>query len=241
MELKIKVPESLYEIPLSSYVEFLKVQENSNDEEFIAHKFLSIFLGIELKEVLKVRATDINRVVQKVATVLKQKPDFTKTFTLNGVEFGFHPDLENMTFGEYIDVESNIFSWENMHIALAVLYRPITKKFKDTYEIEEYKAKPEYAEFMKILPMGYALGVSVFFYRLEKELLQVMENYLVEGTKEMIMEGATVPRKFSARNGAGIIQSIDSVKTVLSILKKSRDYPYIRPSLFYFTKLKETA
>ena len=240
MELKIKIPTHLNEISLRNYVEFMRVQENSTDEELIAHKFLSIFLGLELKDLLKVRATDINRVVAKVSEIFKQKPEFSKTFSLNGLEFGFIPDLENMTFGEYIDIESNLYKWETMHNALAVLYRPITKRFKDTYEIEEYRALPEYAEFMKMLPLGHAMGVSVFFYHLEKELLQVMESYLVEANKEMTGED-TVATKFSTKSGAGTTQYIGSVKEALSILNELPNYPFIKPSHFYFTKLKETA
>jgi hypothetical protein len=36
MEVQIKVPTSLNEIPLKHYQDFLKVQRDSTDEEFVA-------------------------------------------------------------------------------------------------------------------------------------------------------------------------------------------------------------
>ena len=60
MRIEINVPSSISEIPLMNYQKFLKVQKNSNDEEFIAQKMIEIFCGIELKEVVKMKLNSIN-------------------------------------------------------------------------------------------------------------------------------------------------------------------------------------
>ncbi len=63
MEIQVKVPTSLNEIPLKHYVDFLNVQKGSNDEEFIAQKMIEIFCGIRLADVAKIKLTSLNEMV----------------------------------------------------------------------------------------------------------------------------------------------------------------------------------
>ena len=73
------------------------------------------------------------------------------------------PNLDKISIGEYIDIESNVSGFKNMHKAMAVLYRPVTKKHKDKYQIEEYSGSQEYSEALKYMPLNAALGAMVFF------------------------------------------------------------------------------
>ena len=138
MKTEIVIPTSLSEIPLKSYQEFMKVVEKSNDQEFIGQKTVEIFCGLQMKDVVRVKWNDIRDLTVHLNNIFKEKPKFQATFKIKGVEFGFIPNLEDMTFGEYIDLESNISSVETFHKAMAVMYRPITKKVKDRHEIFEY-------------------------------------------------------------------------------------------------------
>ena len=67
-----------------------------------------------------------------------QKPDLVTKFRLDGVEYGFIPDLNELSFGEYIDLDTYLGDWENIHTAMNVLYRPINSKKGDRYTIQEY-------------------------------------------------------------------------------------------------------
>ena len=51
---------------------------------------------------------------------------------INGdeVEFGFIPKLDNISLGEFVDLDSYMSDWDNMHKAMAVLYRPVTFRKK---------------------------------------------------------------------------------------------------------------
>ena len=129
MKLEINVPTSLNEIPLKSYQEFLKVQQSSNDEEFIAQKMVQIFCGIELKDIVKMKLTSLNELIAHFTKLFSEKPKFQPTFKIGAQEFGFITNLEEITFGEYVDLENNLQKWETYHIAMSVLYRPIKFKF----------------------------------------------------------------------------------------------------------------
>jgi hypothetical protein len=220
MKVDIKIPTSLREIPLRSYQQYLKVVKESNDEEFIAHKFINIFLGLSLNEAYKVSAKDVNRLIKHLTKILSEQPKFQNRFKMGDIEFGFIPDLENISWGEYIDLENNLQSWENYHIAMAVMYRPIINTYKDTYEIQEYDAREEYIEAMKLAPLDVVISSSVFFWSLEVDLLKNTLDYLEKGMRPKIEE--SLARKVNLpKNGDGITLYINWLKEMLDGLTKS--------------------
>lgn len=217
MKLELVIPTSLNEIPLKHYQDFRKVAEGSNDELFISEKMVQLFCGIELKDVVKIKASDLTDLVAHFNKLFSDKQNFVNRFTLAGKEFGFIPDLENISWGEYIDIEANLTNWDNMHKALAVMYRPITKTKGEKYEIEEYVSSATYAEVMKFAPVSIALGASVFFWTLGSELLTALADYLAREVREMTST-TTLKELNSLNNGVGINQSMQSLKETLQDL-----------------------
>ncbi len=61
MTTEIVIPTSLSEIPLMSYQKFIKLVEGSNDEELIAQKSIEIFCGLNMRDVLKIKWSDVVR------------------------------------------------------------------------------------------------------------------------------------------------------------------------------------
>lgn len=214
MKATIKVPSTLDEITLKQYQEFIKAQENSNDDEFIAMKMVSIFCKIEMSEVTKIAYSSIIDIVQHLNTLFATKHELVRRFTLGGVEFGFIPDLENISFGEYIDLESNLTSFDTMHKAMAVMYRPIVKEQKNRYEIEKYESSITYAEVMEFAPVNIAISAQVFFWSLGKELLQATMDYLEKQMSKK--EKATLAKQLNLEKGGDGIQAyMHSLKEML--------------------------
>ena len=202
MKLKINVPNDLSEIKLSDYVKYLKVIEANQDDEyseaFVHEKCLEIFCGIPLLESVKYKMSDVRKVVAIITETLNDKPDLVKTFKLGDTEFGFIPKLDDMTFGEYVDLDSNLGGWDNMYKVMAVLYRPIKQKVGDKYLIEEYRGDAYY-DAMLHTPMDAVISSMLFFYNLGRELSIAMTKYLEEGELEDSMLSQT-----SIINGDGI-------------------------------------
>jgi hypothetical protein len=166
MEVKIKVPNHLSEIPLHKYQQFQKVldvnQDSGMSDIFIQEKMLQIFCDLPLSDALKYRKGDIDNITNIITGTLEQKPDLVRTFKIGDTEFGFIPKLEDMTFGEYIDLDNYIGDVKNLHKAMAVLYRPIKQKIKSKYLIHEYKGD-DYHEAMLHTPMDAVISSMVFF------------------------------------------------------------------------------
>lgn len=227
MRIEIDVPSSISEIPLANYQRFLKVQQNSNDEEFIAQKMIEIFCGIELKDVVKMKLTSINDLVLHFNEIFSVKPKFQPRFKIGGIEYGFIPDLENISFGEYVDLDNYLSNWDDYHKAMAVMYRPITETRKDKYNIFEYNGASEFSDAMKYAPMDVAIGASVFFWTLGNELLSATLSYLENEVKTMNEQAILAHEPNLGKNGVGIQVSTDLLRETLQNMTKLQNTDYL--------------
>jgi len=222
MKLQITIPTSLDEITLEQYQKFLSIAKDNPDGEFLQHKMVEIFCGIDLKNAAKISFKDVNEITTNLSNLFNQKYDLKRTFKLGNTEFGFITNLDEITLGEYTDLDKYISNWDMMHNAMAVLYRPITKKLKDKYQIEEYNGSYTYCDAMKFMPVDLALGAVVFFYNLGNELLKSTIHYL-ENNKEF---QNIVNNHNLEVNGVGIHHSMLLLKEMLEDLKMFPDFDY---------------
>lgn len=159
MKLKVIVPESLKEITLDQYQRFARLD---GDNEFITKKALEIFCNVPIQELPNIRLKDVSNVAHRINQMLSEKPGLTLKFKLNGVKYGFIPSLEDMTYGEFVDLDSWLTDTASLHQAMAVLYRPITEEAGSRYDIEPYGASGD-GQHMKQMPMDVAMGALLFF------------------------------------------------------------------------------
>jgi len=232
IELELKVPQKLEAIKLRQYQEYLKVQKDNEDVEdaqnFLNSKCIQIFCGLTLKESYNLPVKMFDGVLQKIGKCFEEPTPLIKEFSMtgsNGVEvsFGMIPSLDEMTFGEYIDLENFMSDWDSMHKAMAVLYRPITFNKNGKYLIEDYDGTDKYWEVMKDAPVNVALGAMVFFYRLGKKLCKYTMDYLL---LQQNQKGASVQEKDSERNGDGINQFMLSLEKTYQELMKLQRFHY---------------
>ena len=212
MKLEIIVPDNLSEITLEQYQKYLKIQEENSNDKFLASKMIEIFCNLKLSDTLKMKFSDVDAICNILADMLNSKPELVKTFKMNGVEYGFIPKLDDISLGEYVDLDTFLGDWENMHRAMAVLYRPIDQKYGDKYSIVEYDAGD--GEMMKKMPLDAVISSIVFFYHLGIDLSQAMMNYLEEE-----QESSLVQYLSSQESGGGINQFTHSLKEILGDLK----------------------
>ena len=222
MKLQITIPTSLEEITLEQYQKFLSIAKDNPDGEFLQHKMVEIFCGIDLKNAAKISFKDVNEITNNLSNLFNQKYELKRTFKLGDTEFGFITNLDEITLGEYTDLDKYISDWDKMHNAMAVLYRPITKKLKDKYQIEEYNGSYAYCDAMKYASVDIVLGAVVFFYNLGNELLKSTIHYL-----ENNQEYQSIVNKHNLEvNGVGIHHSMLLLKETLEDLKMFPDFDY---------------
>jgi len=205
------------------YQSFLSIAKDNPEGEFLQQKMVQLFCGIDLKDVAQIRYSDVNEITNNLGVMFSKEHKLIQRFILGGVEFGFIPNLEEISFGEYTDLDTYIGDWDNMHKAMAVLFRPIKNKFKHTYSIEEYNGSITYSDVMKHAPLDVVLGATVFFYNLGNELLKSTLNYL-ENNQEI---ANILNQPNSVKGGDGIQASMLLLKETLENLIPQQNYPYI--------------
>jgi hypothetical protein len=140
-------------------------------------EILALYLGITPDE-LKDLPVDQISFLDKILTTHMSPPqsDLIFTFKHEGVTYGLENDWGNMTFGQWTDME--VFSQpdkitDNIHILLALLYRPIEKQKGNTYKLEKFKSSKvlDRAEIFKNVPIILWFSAANFFFLISKEFV----------------------------------------------------------------------
>ena len=223
----LEVPKELSAITLQQYQKYLKVMEgneDAEDTEFINLKVLEIFCGVTMKEAYKLPLAEFSFIINHIVEIFKEDTPLQKDFTLtdpqgNSVTFGFIPKLDDISLGEFIDLDNYIGDWQEIHKAMAVLYRPITFRKGDLYLIEDYEGSDKYAEVMKDAPVNVALGSVVFFYRLGN----VLSSYLLDSLTQKLKKDPELIKDLE-QNGDGINQYTQSLEEMSQNLKRLQNY-----------------
>lgn len=192
----MRLPQNLSEITIEKYIKAINIIENEDVELVVMLRLLNLFTGKSIEQLVEYPLAELDKNYQHIAKVLNEKPKFQKTFFLDGKEYGFIPNLEQMKSGEYIDLTNNL--GKDILASMAVMYRPITRKYRDVYNIEKYNGTDN-KEVFKNAPISVYLGAQVFFWNLTNDLLKLMPQYL---EKELTAEQIADLEK----NGVGLSQ-----------------------------------
>jgi hypothetical protein len=212
MEVKLSIPTTLNEITLGQYQEFSKLDITKESE--VQSKMIEIFCKVPTNVVRSMKAKDITDICTIINNMFDVEHQMLNRFDLNGVKYGFIPDLENMSFGEYVDLDTFMGDNDNLHRAMNVLYRPIDLLQGQRYTLKEYD--PDINEDAKNYPLDACFGAMVFFYDLGKDLSTVILNSSSKQNEENLAQYLG-----SLQNGDGTIPSMQSLAEILQDLKIS--------------------
>ena len=212
MKVDLIVPNSLNEVTLGQYQEYLKLKDLTETQ--LSFKMIEIFCGVKAEHVRLLKASDVTDIVNIMSAMFESKPSLVHTFKMDGVEYGFIPNLDEMSFGEYIDLDTSIGDWDNMNKAMGVLYRPIEMRKGNRYIIKEYDAGD--TEHLKDMPLDAVISSILFFYHLGNELCQTMMNSLEQTEETLLQEYLN-----SEQNGVGTQAFMLSLNQILDDLNIS--------------------
>ena len=203
MEVKIQIPTSLNEITLGQYQEFSKL--DSKKESDVLLKMVEIFCKVPVEVVRSMKANDIKDICEVINKMFDVEHQLINRFQLGGQYFGFIPDLENMSFGEYIDLDTFIGDTDNLHRAMNVLFRQIDLKKGSRYTLKDYD--PDTSVEAKNYPLDAVFGAMVFFYALGKDLsIAILNSSSKQNEENLVQYLASLP------NGGLLITQIFSMK-----------------------------
>lgn len=204
-QIELEVPTTMNDITLGQYQKYIKVaDENEGADEFVNKKLIEIFCNITLRDVEQIPMVEAEKVISILGKSFEEKPELIRHFKLLDVEMGFIPKLDDISLGEYIDLENTISDWQNIHKAMAVLFRPVNFKSKDKYTIAPYSPNEDIQSLMKEMPLDVVMGAMVFFYDLGRELSIATLNYMEQEMKKRPQTSQL--KEVLAQSGVGISQ-----------------------------------
>lgn len=209
--MEITIPENINEIKVKHFTKLRVLGDDANEADIV-----SIFCEVPVNLVNTMPLEDVRSVSKDILDVLEVNTQFNKKFTLNGVKYGFIPNLEKITTGEYIDLQNYLASPEDLHKAAAVMFRPITKEYGKYYDIAPYNGSG--ADEMKDAPLGVINGALVFFYDLVNELLKHIPTSFRKEILETLK--TSQPLDNSLRDTDGLTPSTPYVMETLQSLMK---------------------
>ena len=215
--MKIQVPTHINDITLEQYQRFALINTEEQDKEFFMFKTIEIFCGVDIALVSKMRLSDAESISNEVLGVLQQNVPFTNKFELDGVKYGFIPDLQAISLGEFIDLEEGLSKDKDFHKAASVMFRPIVKEFGELYTIDGYEASTEMHHVMKQAPVGVISAAIVFFYNIANELLKASQDF----SSQEKAEAMTILEKLnSQKNTVGLTLSTLYAEAMLQSINK---------------------
>ena len=175
------------DVTLEKWIALTELSEGSKTKE--AEETIALLSDIPRKLVKELSLRDVAIIMGKVAELQgEQDTLLKKIIEIDGIEYAMHPNLDDITLGEYADIESFIKDGleKNLPELMAVLFRPIVEKENDIYSIEAYDGNIKIrAEVMKKMSAEQVQSALVFFYALGMILLEITQSFLVERKQEM--------------------------------------------------------
>lgn len=183
---EFKLINSWSDVTLETWLQLIDFETGTKTEE--ATETIAALSDIPKKLIKELSLSDVAVIMSKVGELqAKQDTKLKRIIEINGVEYGFHPDLDSVSLGEYADIEQFIKNGIDKQLPelMAVLYRPIKLKKNDIYIIESYDGDIRLrAEEMKLMSAEQVQSALVFFYTLGKVLSEILPLYLMERLKE---------------------------------------------------------
>lgn len=220
-EIKVEVPQSWSAVTLRDYLKLRKDMETYKDDDealtaclfhHLAHFPVEYLQQMDIDTYVKIKA-DLLKFFNNIDLPLQRK------IKIDGVEYGFEPQLSQMAYGAYLDISK----YETVEIndkwaeIMAILYRPITKEMGALYDIKTYNGVEGAEKFLDVT-MDVHWGAIFFFNNLLKDLLNVIQKSLTE--ELMVMDLPLKLKEILQENGKVIHQLSNYHKETLQNLMK---------------------
>lgn len=182
--LEIVIPTDYKDITLKKYIELQKELKNYEDNEDAQTAVMVTYLcGIPFEYISGLSKADFDDIKYKLSQFLNNTDYPLQRFIqIDGIEYGFEPNLNDISYGAYLDISSYDTTGidENWAKIMSILYRPVTKKiFDGTYEIQTYSGNIDGDKFMNT-SMDVNFGTLFFFIN----LLKGLQKSILKSSKE---------------------------------------------------------
>ena len=182
-EIELTIPTSYGDITLKKWLGLQKEIANyEGDVEAIGALMIYHLCGLDPLYLNGLAMEDYNVIKNELASFLQDvELPLQRFINIDGVEYGFEPNLSKMAYGAYADISKfdTIAIDDNWAKIMNILYRPVTKKTGDMYSIQTYTGDDNYTKFLNV-PMDVHFGALFFLSNLQLSLLNSILKFSME-------------------------------------------------------------
>lgn len=214
-QVEVRIPEKWSDILLSQYLEFYKaVKPYEGTDEYqkiVFERAVLHFCNVSADILYSLPNESLEEIKATLYEFLGEgmnQPLIT-TFEMGDLKFGFIPDMEKMSYGEYLDlVENTRDLWTFIPLTMSILYRPIVNKSGQVYSIKPYEGTDDNVVelFKQRLTMDVVWGAVAFFLDLQKDLLIDTLTYSQTVMDQLTPEQISQANQILTKNGLDITQ-----------------------------------
>jgi len=183
---QFKLISSWEEVTLEKWLKLINYSLGTKSKE--AQDTIAELSNIPKDLINQLELKDVALIMSKMAELqAEQNSSLKRVIEVEGKRYGFHPNLDEITLGEFADIETFIKNDIEKHLPelMAILYRPIVKEENDIYTIEAYDGDISIrAEQMKKMSAEQVQSALVFFWGFVNVLLMTSGLSLMEHLKE---------------------------------------------------------
>tara|TARA_R100000329_G_scaffold30586_1_gene28256 strand:+ start:7614 stop:8255 length:642 start_codon:yes stop_codon:yes gene_type:complete len=170
------------DVTLDKWIKLLKLKNLTPTQEAIEN--IALLSSMSKKLIKELSLVDVTLIMQQLKDIENTSATrFKNIITIDGKDYGFHPNFEQLTLGEWADLETFIQQdlQNNLPKICAILYRPIKEKGKNAYIIEAYDGSIDVrAEKFKRMKAEQVQQALVFFWTFVSVLSKITVSYLTE-------------------------------------------------------------
>jgi uncharacterized protein (UPF0248 family) len=174
-EIELKVPTSYADITLKQWIDLQnELEAYKDDEQAVTALMLYHLCGLDPKYLKSIAVDDYSLVKEQLESFLGNTDlPLQRIIKIGDKEYGFEPNLSQMSYGAYADVTQykTLTIDKNWAKIMSVLYRPIKHKKGDMYSIEAYDGVMREELFLNV-GMDVHFGSLFFFVNLLMDLLR---------------------------------------------------------------------
>ena len=133
---EFKLISSWEEVTLEKWLKLIDFHNGTKTKE--AEETIAALSNIPKDLIKQLELKDVAVIMGKLAELqAEHDSSLKKIVEIDGVRYGFHPNLDEITLGEYADLETMIKNdiEKNIPEVMAILFRPIVEEQNNIYTI----------------------------------------------------------------------------------------------------------
>jgi hypothetical protein len=199
---EFKLIKSWNDVTLENWTKLIQHKTNNKSSEALT--LISELSNIPKDIINKLELSDVATIMGQIGKLQSEADTkLSKIVEIDEKRYGFHPDLDSITLGEYADIETFVKLDVEKHLPeiMAILYRPILDEKNGVYTIQAYDGEIKLrTEEMKKMSAQQVQNALVFFWNFGKIFVTTLQSSLITRLKET---NEQLQPKALVKNGVG--------------------------------------